>query len=99
MTLYICCNRTWNRQARSTTSYSPLFSQACGWGVLTPPEKTDGYELRSRGPASQGFNALDKLLTVLLTKEQTTEVFPPYVNVSCSVPRFFIAFSFKRQPW
>jgi hypothetical protein len=28
--------------------------------VLTSPEKTDGgYELRSRGPASQGFDALD----------------------------------------
>jgi hypothetical protein len=28
--------------------------------VLTSPEKTDGgYELRSRGPASQGFGALD----------------------------------------
>jgi hypothetical protein len=28
--------------------------------VLTSPEKTDGgYELRSRGPASQGFGTLD----------------------------------------
>jgi hypothetical protein len=71
MTLYICCNRTWNRQARSTTSYSPLFSQACGWGVLTPPEKTDGYELRSRGPASQGFNALDNQLVYMPAFHQT----------------------------
>jgi hypothetical protein len=29
--------------------------------VLTSLEKTDGgYELRSRGPASQGFDALDR---------------------------------------
>jgi hypothetical protein len=29
----------------------------------TSPEKTDrGYELRSRGPAIRGFNALDRVL-------------------------------------
>jgi hypothetical protein len=29
---------------------------------ITSPEKTaEGYELRSRGPASQGFGALDKV--------------------------------------
>jgi hypothetical protein len=33
---------------------------------ITSPEKTaDGYELRSRGPASQGFGALDILLEQL----------------------------------
>jgi hypothetical protein len=29
-------------------------------GITSPEKTTEGYELRSRGSASQGFDALDK---------------------------------------
>jgi hypothetical protein len=29
------------------------------WGITSPEKTVDGYEQRSRGPASRGFDALD----------------------------------------
>jgi hypothetical protein len=42
-------------------------------GGITSPEKTaDGYELRSRGPASRGFDALDNSTTPFFSLENAT---------------------------
>jgi hypothetical protein len=50
--------------------------------VLTSPEKTDGgYELRSRGPASQGFDALDiastRILKLQMKRQLPSQPLPP----------------------
>jgi hypothetical protein len=36
-------------------------------GILLPEKTAEGYELRSRGPTSQGFDALDMLCVVFKT--------------------------------
>jgi hypothetical protein len=42
-------------------------------GITPAGETADGYELRSRGPASQGFEALDSLFEAL-DREQHAEI-------------------------
>jgi hypothetical protein len=39
-------------------------------GILLPEKTAEGYELRSQGPASQGFDALDKLQVKVQTHGQ-----------------------------
>jgi hypothetical protein len=39
----------------------PLSSLRLG-RILLPEKTTEGYELRSRGPTSQGFDALDSFM-------------------------------------
>jgi hypothetical protein len=57
--IFPCTQHYWN-QSRTKLSPTSLYSLSLRLGGITPPEKTaEGYELRSRGPASQGFDALD----------------------------------------
>jgi hypothetical protein len=53
-------------QVRSTVEgnkvsshFPPLSLKPAVRGIILPEKTAEGYELRSRGPASQGFDALD----------------------------------------
>jgi hypothetical protein len=57
--IFPCTQQYWN-QSRIKLSPTSLSSLSLPLGGITPLEKAaEGYELRSRGPASQGFDVLD----------------------------------------
>jgi hypothetical protein len=63
MAIYIRVTAHGENQARKLFPNLFFFLKPAVEG-LTSPEKTDGgYELRSRGPASQGLDALDNLVS------------------------------------
>jgi hypothetical protein len=55
-----------NEPSKNHIPNLPLSLLSLRLGGITSPEKTaDGYELRSRGPASRGFDVLDNLLRLI----------------------------------